>query len=109
MNIEQLIAQKVDKKGGKTYYVGGYVRDLFLNKRLDALDFNKETYNPQHIMAERDIEREKLIEGKMYKDILLKLWTMKTKDEKQELISKFIESATLKKNENGGFTIENFN
>ena len=28
------------------------------NKRIDALDFDKETYNPQHLMAERDIERE---------------------------------------------------
>ena len=38
MNIEQLIAQKVDKKGGKTYYVGGYVRDLFLNKKNKDID-----------------------------------------------------------------------
>ena len=94
---------------GEDYNVIENKLSILENKRLDALDFNKETYNPQHIMAERDIEREKLIEGKMYKDILLKLWTMKTKDEKQELISKFIESATLKKNENGGFTIEKIN
>ena len=25
------------------------------NKRIDALDFDKENYNPQHLMAERDI------------------------------------------------------
>ena len=41
------------------------------NKRIDALDFDKETYNPQHLMAERDIEREKLTEHEMYKDVLL--------------------------------------
>ena len=76
------------------------------NKRLDALDLDKESYNPQHIMAERDIEREKLTDGQMYKDILLNLWTMKSKEEKQELISKFIESAILKKDENGGFILE---
>ena len=79
------------------------------NKRLDALDLDKESYNPQHIMAERDIEREKLTDGQMYKDILLNLWTMKTKEEKQELISKFIESAILKKDENGGFVLEKIN
>ncbi|CDD16899.1 resolvase domain protein [Clostridium sp. CAG:798] len=79
------------------------------NKRLDALDLYKESYNPQHIMAERDIEREKLTDGQMYKDILLSLWTMKTKEEKQELISKFIESAILKKDENGGFVLEKIN
>ena len=79
------------------------------NKRLDALDLDKESYNPQHIMAERDTEREKLTDGQMYKDILLNLWNMKTKEEKQELISKFIESAILKKDENGGFVLEKIN
>lgn len=36
-------------------------------------------------MAQRDIEREKLTEHEMYKDVLLKLWTMKSKDEKKAL------------------------
>ena len=79
------------------------------SKRINALDFNKESYNPQHIMAERDIERERLTEHEMYKDVLLKLWTMKTKDEKQALISKFIENATIKKDKDGSFDIEKVN
>ena len=79
------------------------------NKRIDALDFDKENYNPQHLMAERDIEREKLTEHEMYKDVLLKLWTMKSKDEKQSFISKFIDTATLKKNKYGSFEIEKVN
>ena len=56
-----------------------------------------------------DIEREKLTEHEMYKDVLLKLWTMKTKDEKQALISKFIENATLIKNKDGSFDIDKVN
>ena len=79
------------------------------NKRIDALDFDKETYNPQHLMAERDIEREKLTEHEMYKDVLLKLWTMKSKDEKQAFISTFIDNATLKKNKDGSFEIDKIN
>ena len=79
------------------------------NKRIDALDFDKESYNPQHLMAQRDIEREKLTEHEMYKDVLLKLWTMKNKDEKQSFISKFIDTATLKKNKDGSFEIEKVN
>ena len=79
------------------------------NKRIDSLEFDKETYNPQHLLAERDIEREKLTEHQMYKDVLLKLWTMKTKDEKQALISKFIENATLIKNKDGSFDIDKVN
>ena len=79
------------------------------NKRIDALDFDKENYNPQHLMSQRDIEREKLTEHEMYKDVLLKLWTMKSKDEKQSFISKFIDTATLKKNKDGSFEIEKVN
>ena len=79
------------------------------NKRIDALDFDKESYNPQHLMAQRDIEREKLTEHEMYKDVLLKLWTMKNKYEKQSFISKFIDTATLKKNKDGSFEIEKVN
>ena len=45
----------------------------------------------------------------MYKDVLLKLWTMKSKDEKQSFISKFIDIATLKKNKDGSFEIEKVN
>ena len=75
------------------------------NKRIDALDFDRENYNPQHLMA----EREKLTEHEMYKDVLLKLWTMKSKDEKQSFISKFIDNATLKKNKDGSFDIEKVN
>lgn len=79
------------------------------NKRINALDFSKEAFNPQHLLAKRDIEREKLTEHEMYKDVLLKLWTMKTKDEKQALISKFIENATLVKNKDGSFDIDKVN
>ena len=60
-------------------------------------------------MAERDIEREKLTEHEMYKDVLLKLWTMKSKDEKQAFISKFIDNATLKKNKDRSFEIDKIN
>ena len=79
------------------------------NKRIDSLEFEKDTYNSQHLLAERDIEREKLTEHQMYKDVLLKLWTMKSKEEKQSFISKFIETATLKKDEEGNFDIEKIN
>ena len=52
-------------------------------------------FRSQHLMAERDIEREILTNGEMYKDVLLKMWSMKNKDEKQSLISKFIDTAEL--------------
>ncbi len=79
------------------------------NQRINALDLDNEDFNPQHLMAQRDIEREKLTEAYMYKDVLLKLWTMKSKDEKQTLISKFIDTAELIKNKDGTFEIGKIN
>ena len=78
-------------------------------KKIESLNFDKETFNPIHLLAERDIEREKLTEQQMYKDVLLKLWTMKSKEEKQSFISKFIETATLKKDKDGNFDIDKIN
>ena len=49
-------------------------------------------------MADRDIEREKLISSNKLNEILEQEWDRKTKEEKQEFISKFIESITLLKN-----------
>ena len=57
------------------------------NKRIEALDFDKENCNPQHLMAQRDIEREKLTEHEMYKYVLLKLWTMKKVKMKNKALS----------------------
>lgn len=79
------------------------------NEKINSLDLNKETFNPQFLMADRDIEREILTDSKMYKDVLLKLWNMKEKDEKQALISKFIDTAVLRKNSDGTFSIEKIN
>lgn len=78
-------------------------------KRLNALDFEKDTFNPQHIMAERDIEIERLSVDNFYQSVLLKLWMMKTKEEKQELISKFIDTAVLIKNSDGSYGIQKVN
>lgn len=52
------------------------------SQKLDALDYDKEMYNPAHLLAQRDIEREKLTEKGMYKDLLLQLWMQKTKRSK---------------------------
>lgn len=78
-------------------------------KRINSIDLNEESYNPAHLIAQRDIEKETLTEGKMYKDMILSLWTMKTKEEKQEFISKFIESVALKKNDDGTLNVEKIN
>ena len=60
-------------------------------------------------MADRDIEREKLIITNQLNNILKQEWNKKSKEEKQEFISKFIESITLLKNKKGEFYIDKIN
>lgn len=53
-------------------------------KQINSIDLQEECYNPAHLLAQRDIEKETLVEGQMYKDVILNLWTMKSKEEKSK-------------------------
>ncbi len=76
-------------------------------KRLEIIDINKQTFSPQSLMADRDVEKEKLIRSNKFKDMLMAEWDSKTKEEKQEFISKFIESVTIEKDKKGYYSLEN--
>ena len=78
-------------------------------KKLDTLNLNSISFTPQQLMADRDIEREKLIRDNNLKETIKEEWNKKSKEEKQEFISKFIESITLLKDENGELIIDNIN
>ena len=58
-------------------------------------------------MAERDIEREKMIRLDTLMPTIKAEWESKTKEEKQEFVSKFIESVVLVKGKNDKLIIEN--
>ena len=78
-------------------------------KKLDNFNLNSISFTPQQLMADRDIEREKLIRDNNLKETIKEEWNKKSKEEKQEFISKFIESITLLKDENGELIIDNIN
>lgn len=78
-------------------------------KKMESLEIDDNKFNPQHLMAERDIERKILIEDDKYRNYLREEWEKKSKEEKQEFISKFIESMTLSKDKNGNYQIDNIN
>ena len=59
--------------------------------------------------ADRDIERETMIRLDTLNDVVKTNWESKTKDEKQEFISKFIESVILIKDKNNQLYIEKIN
>lgn len=78
---------------------------LLEQKRIEAIDLNKKTFSPQHLMADRDVEKEKLIRSNKFYDMLITEWNNKSKEEKQEFISKFLESITIEKDKDVRATI----
>lgn len=72
--------------------------NILETKKYEKLNTNSLSFTPQQLMADRDIEREKLIKDNKLNKTLKQEWNKKSKEEKQEFISKFIESMTLLKN-----------
>ena len=76
-------------------------------KRIQAIDINKQSFSPQAIMADRDVEKEKLIRSNKFKEMLMAEWKSKTKEEKQEFISKFVENIVIEKDDKGYYNLIN--
>ena len=72
--------------------------NILETKKYEKLNTNSLSFTPQQLMADRDIERENLIKDNRLNETLKQEWNKKSKEEKQEFISKFIESMTLLKN-----------
>ena len=66
---------------------------LLEKKKLDTLNLKSVSFTPQQLMADRDIEREKLIRNNTLNETIKAEWNKKSKEEKQEFISKFIDQA----------------
>ena len=81
--------------------------ELLEQKRIEVIDINKQSFSPQKIMADRDVEKEKLIRSDKFYEMLMAEWNSKDKTEKQEFISKFIESITIDKDEKGNYNLVN--
>ena len=108
--IEELNNQKDRIK--KAYMSGivelkDFEQDLkVINERLDNLNKqfeenikyrNNKTFNPEKVMINRDIE---YIFSNTSKDkeFILEEWNFKSKEEKQDFISRYVESVTFEKN-----------
>ena len=83
--------------------------NILETKKVETLNINHISFSPQKLLAERDIEREKLIKDDKLKETMQEEWNKKSKEEKQEFISKFIESVVLIKDENGELKIDKIN
>ena len=81
--------------------------ELLEQKRIETIDLNKQSFSPQHLMADRDVEKEKLIRSNKFYDMLMAEWRNKDKEEKQEFISEFLESITVEKDSKGNYKLVN--
>ena len=80
--------------------------DNLEKQKLEALNLDSVTFTPHQLMADRDIERETMIRLDTLNEVVKTEWENKTKEEKQEFVSKFIESVVLVKDKDGNFEIE---
>ena len=67
------------------------------------------TFSPQQLMADRDIERETMIRLDTLNSVVKTTWESKSKEEKQEFISKLVESVIITKDTNNELHVEKIN
>ena len=69
--------------------------EILEQKKNEILDLDSITFNPQQLMADRDIERETMIRLDTLDGVVKANWESKTKEEKQEFISRLVESIVI--------------
>ena len=79
------------------------------SKKLELVNLETFHYSPHELLAERDIEREKMIRLDTLNNLLKAKWNGMEKFEKQEFISKFIDTIEIKKDDKGNYLLEKIN
>lgn len=83
--------------------------EILEQKKNESLDLDNMTFSPQQLMADRDIERETMLRLDTLNSIVKTTWENKSKEEKQEFISKLVESVIITKDKNGILHLEKIN
>ena len=79
------------------------------SKKLELVNLETFNYSPHELLAERDLEREKMIRLDTLNSLLKSKWNDMDKSEKQEFISKFIDTIEIKKDDKGYLILEKIN
>ena len=88
------------------------IEDKLVNlesKKLKLINLETFNYSPHELLAERDLEREKMIRLDTLNSLLKSKWNDMDKSEKQEFISKFIDTIEIKKDDKGNLILEKIN
>jgi len=83
--------------------------EILEQKKNESLDLDNMTFSPQKLMADRDIERETMIRLDTLNSVVKNTWESKSKEEKQEFISKLVESIIITKDKNDILHLEKIN
>lgn len=83
--------------------------DILKTKKNDLIEKNTIKFSPQKMMADRDFAIENFAKDSSFRDRLEAEWSLKDMLEKQEFISKFIDSVILKRDKYYNLKIEKIN
>ena len=78
-------------------------------KKLELINLENFNYSPHELLAERDLEKEKMIRLDTLNSLLKSKWNVMDRSEKQEFISKFIDTIEIKKDNKGNLILEKIN
>ena len=79
------------------------------SKKLELVNLETFNYSPHKLLAERDLEKEKMIRLDTLNSVLKTKWNGMDKSEKQEFISKFIDTIEINKYSKGNLILEKIN
>lgn len=79
------------------------------SKKLELVNLETFNYSPYELLAQRDLEKEKMIRLDTLNSVLKTKWNGMDKSEKQEFISKFIDTIEIKKDSKGNLILEKIN
>ena len=79
------------------------------SKKLALVNLENFNYSTHELLAQRDLEKEKMIRLDTLNTVLKTKWNGMDKFEKQEFISKFIDTIEIKKDSKGNLILEKIN
>ena len=79
------------------------------SKKIELVNLETFNYSPHELLAQRDLEKEKMIRLDTLNTVLKTKWNGMEKSEKQEFISKFIDTIEINKDSKGNLILEKIN
>ena len=79
------------------------------SKKIELVNLETFNYSPYELLAQRDLEKERMIRLDTLNSVLKTKWNGMDKSEKQEFISKFIDTIEINKDSKGNLILEKIN